>query len=363
MADSAKRPDRRKGRGATSNPANRFEGWTREAIDDGWDTPEAPTERLRTELGVDASRSVITYNRSPDVPFDRSINPYRGCEHGCVYCFARPSHAYLGYSPGLDFESRLLYKPEAPALLRAELARPGYRCDVIALGVNTDAYQPVERRLGLTRRVLEVLAECEHPVSIVTKAALIERDLDLLAPMAAKGLASVAISVTTLDHDLARRMEPRATAPRRRLRTIATLSAAGIPVTVLYAPVIPFINDAEMESILEAARDVGATRAGYVMLRLPHELKTLIGDWLETHFPERAHRVMNRIRDLRGGNENDPRFGSRMTGTGTYAGLVAQRFNLVCRRLGLSERQPGLETKRFRPPRADQAQLALFGID
>jgi DNA repair photolyase len=351
----------RKGRGATSNPANRYETWRREVIDDGWGSLEQPPERLRTELAVDTSRSVIAYNNSPDVPFDRSINPYRGCEHGCVYCFARPSHAYLGYSPGLDFETRLLHKPDAPELLRDELARPGYRCQTIALGVNTDAYQPVERRLGLTRRILAILAECEHPVSVVTKAALIERDLDLLGPMAARGLASVAVSVTTLDHALARRMEPRATAPRRRLQTIATLSEAGIPVTVLVAPLIPFINDAELEAILEAAREAGAVAAGYIILRLPHELKALFGDWLEAHYPERAERVTNRIRDLRGGRENDPRFGSRMTGIGTYATLIAQRFDLACRRLGLSDGGPRLDTTRFHAPRIDEPQLDLFG--
>jgi DNA repair photolyase len=360
VSNSISRAGPRKGRGATSNPANRYEAWHREAIDDGWGSLEQPPERLLTELGIDASRSVITYNNSPDVPFDRSINPYRGCEHGCVYCFARPSHAYLGYSPGLDFETRLLHKPDAPELLRDELARPGYRCETIALGVNTDAYQPVERRLGLTRRILQVLATCEHPVSVVTKAALIERDLDLLGPMAARGLASVAVSVTTLDHGLARRMEPRATAPRRRLQTIATLSEAGIPVTVLVAPVIPFINDAELETILEAAREAGAVAAAYIVLRLPHELKALFNDWLEAHYPERAERVRNRIRDLRGGKENDPRFGSRMTGTGTYATLIAKRFDLACRRLGLSHGRPGLDTTRFHPPRADQPQLDLF---
>jgi DNA repair photolyase len=363
VSNSISRPGPRKGRGATSNPANRYEAWHSEAIDDGWGSLEQPPERLRTELGIDASRSVITYNNSPDVPFDRSINPYRGCEHGCVYCFARPSHAYLGYSPGLDFETRLLHKPDAPGLLRDELAKPGYRCETIALGINTDAYQPVERRLGLTRRILEVLAECEHPVSVVTKAALIERDLDLLGPMAARGLASVAVSLTTLDHGLARRMEPRATAPRRRLQTIATLSEAGIPVTVLVAPVIPFINDAELETILEAAREAGAVAAGYIILRLPHELKALFNDWLEAHYPERAERVRNRIRDLRGGKENDPRFGSRMTGTGTYATLIAKRFDLACRRLGLSEGRPGLDTTRFQPPRADQPQLDLFAAE
>jgi DNA repair photolyase len=280
-----------------------------------------------------------------------------------MYCFARPSHAYLGFSPGLDFETRLLHKPEAPVVLRAELAKPGYRCQTIALGVNTDAYQPIERRLGLTRRILEVLADCEHPVSIVTKAALIERDLDILAPMAAKGLASVAVSVTTLDHGLARRMEPRATAPRRRLRTIEGLAEAGVPVTVLVAPVIPFINDAEIEAILQAAREAGARTAGYVMLRLPHELKALMTDWLQTHYPDRAERVMNRVRDLRGGRENDPRFGSRMTGTGTYAALIGRRFDLACRRVGLGDGGPALDTTRFRPPARQRRQLELFGAD
>lgn len=354
-------PRYRKGRGAISNPPVRFESRHREPAHDGWGTPTRDDEAPRpTELIPDATRSVITSNRSPDVGFDRSINPYRGCEHGCVYCFARPSHAYLGLSPGLDFETRLLYKPEAPALLRRELAAPGYRCAPLALGVNTDAYQPVERRLGLTRAILEVLSESRHPVSIITKSALIERDLDLIAPMAARGLASAAVSITTLDHGLARRMEPRATAPRRRLETVRRLAAAGVPVTVMVAPLIPFINDHELEAILDAASEAGAAAAGYVLLRLPHELGGLFREWLATHYPDRAERVMGRMRDLRGGRDNDPRFGTRMRGEGPYAALLQARFQAARRRAGLQGGVPELDSGRFRPPREDAGQLALF---
>lgn len=348
-----------RGRGARSNPDNRFESATRELVDDGWGSLDAPPPPLRTTLTVDSSRTVISYNQSPDVGFDRSINPYRGCEHGCVYCFARPSHAYLGLSPGLDFESRLFYKPEAAAQLRAELAAPGYRCAPIAVGINTDGYQPVERRLGITRAVLEVLRDCDHPLTIVTKSALVERDLDLLGPMAAKGLVQVSVSVTTLDHALARRLEPRATAPRRRIELIGNLHAAGVPVAVMVAPTIPVLTDAELEDILAAAREAGASSASYVLLRLPHEVKDLFREWLAEHAPTQAAHVMERIRGSRGGRDYRAEFGERMRGTGIYADLIAQRFRLAHQRLGYTC-GPALETRHFRPPRRDRDQLELF---
>lgn len=347
----------RKGRGAAINPDGRFEQLAREAAEDGWDTQAAP-EPLRTTLSVDNSRSIISYNDSPDIAADRSINPYRGCEHGCAYCFARPSHAYLGLSPGLDFESRLFYKPRAPHLLRAELARPGYRCAPIAVGINTDAYQPVEKQLGLTRSILEVLVETGHPFNILTKSARIERDLDLIATAAARGQASVGISITTLEPELARRLEPRASAPARRLEAIRRLSAAGVPVSVMVAPLIPVLTDGELESILEAARTAGARHAGYVILRLPHEVKTIFKDWLAQHAPLQAGHVMNRVRDLHGGKEYDARFGTRLRGTGTFAALIAQRFRLAWRRLGYSEPAP-LDCTAFRPPARD-GQQCLF---
>ncbi len=351
-----KRTGSARGRGAGHNPANRYAEHHNEPVDDGWWPAEE--EVLRTELIADRSRSIIARNQSPDVPFDRSVNPYRGCEHGCIYCFARPGHAWLGYSPGLDFESRILYKPDAAELLRAELARPGYRCAPIALGANTDAWQPVERRLRITRAVLEVLADSCHPVMVITKSAAIERDIDLLAPMAAQGLVSVALSITTLQPGIARALEPRATAPARRMQTIARLSDAGIPVRVQVAPVIPFLTDEELEAILTAARDAGATSAGYILLRLPQEVGGLFQEWLQTHFPLKAGRVMEGIRASRDGREDDPRFGSRMRGSGPLADLIAQRFRLACRRLGFDE-PPDLTCDLFRPP-LPGGQMALF---
>ncbi|MGD2074634.1 MAG: PA0069 family radical SAM protein [Gammaproteobacteria bacterium] len=348
-----------KGRGAASNPANRFLQRSHEAFDDGWADGESPPDRPRTTLQPDSSRSVLVYNRSPDVPFDRSVNPYRGCEHGCIYCYARPTHAYLDCSPGLDFETRLFYKPAAAALLRSELGRPGYRCQPIALGVNTDAYQPVERELKITRGILEVLAGCGHPVGIVTKSALIERDLDLLHRLAEQRLVHVTVSVTTLDRALARVMEPRAAAPHRRLQTIRALHEAGIPVGVLVAPVIPALNDAEMERILEATKEAGAVSAGYVMLRLPHEVKDLFKEWLALHLPLRAERVMNRIRDIREGRENDSRFGARMRGSGVFAELIRRRFETAACRLGFAD-FPAYDLGRFRPPRDSGGQMELF---
>jgi DNA repair photolyase len=349
----------RKGRGAVGNPAGRFEALSRTAEDDGW-FQEIEAERLRTSLEVDAARSVISRNTSPDVPFDQSVNPYRGCEHGCVYCFARPTHAYLGLSPGLDFETRLFHKPDAPERLAEELARRGYRCRPIALGINTDAYQPVERRTRLTRRLLEVCAEFRQPVSIVTKSALIERDLDLLASMADQDLVQVMVSVTTLDGGLARRLEPRAAAPARRLRTVSALHRAGVPVGVLCAPVIPVVNDAEIEAIVDAAQLAGAAAAGYVMLRLPHELKGIFREWLQHHLPLKAGHVMSVLQQMRGGRDYEAAFGTRMRGRGPFADLVAQRFALACRRHGLDRGLPPLDCTRFRVPARSGDQLGLF---
>jgi DNA repair photolyase len=347
-----------RGRGATFSPANRYSEITQEAIDDGWGNLDEPPAPLATTLTVDTSRTVLTYNDSPDVGFDRSINPYRGCEHGCIYCFARPTHAWLGLSPGLDFESRLFYKPDAPELLKHELARRGYRPAPVAVGINTDGWQPAERKLRLSRRILEVLVEARHPFSIVTKSALIERDLDLLKDAASHNLVSVAVSVTTLDRYLARRMEPRAAAPQRRIEVIRNLSAAGVPVSVLVAPLIPVLTDAEMEKILEAARAAGAGAAGYVLMRLPHELKEMFEAWLVAHFPLKAAHVMNRVCDTRGGEAYDSRFGVRMRGTGEFADLIARRFGIARRKLGFGD-FPELDVTQFRAPRVTP-QLDLF---
>ncbi len=351
-------PGPHKGRGAVSNHVGRFEAWEREAVDDGWD-PREEEQPPPTVLIPDASRGILAHNRSPDVPFDQSLNPYRGCEHGCVYCYARPTHAYLGLSPGLDFETRILHKQNAAELLRRELARPGYQCTTIALGANTDPYQPVERRLRITRQVLGVLHACRHPVGIVTKSALVERDLDILTNMAGGNLVQVSISLTTLDGQLARRMEPRAAAPRRRLETIERLSRAGIPVTVLTAPIIPALTDGELEALLEAAYQAGARSASYVLLRLPLEVKELFQEWLDVHYPLKMKRVMSLVRDTRSGRLYDPTYGSRMRGTGEYADLIRKRFLLACRRLGYADPAP-LVTRRFTPPEADARQLTLF---
>jgi DNA repair photolyase len=357
-------PDKpRKGRGAVSNASGRYEPFTRVAIDDGWGReladfpPEGPPAGLGepaappTEVTWDATRSIITRNTSPDVPFDRSINPYRGCEHGCIYCFARPSHAWLGYSPGLDFETKILAKPEAANLLRRELARKSYKPEAIALGTNTDPYQPVERRLKITRAILEVLKETRHPFTIVTKSNMVLRDLDILAPMAREGMARVMISLTTLDRKLSRVMEPRAPAPERRLEALRTLNAAGVPAGVLTAPLIPAINDAELESLLEAAARAGARHAGYVLLRLPLEIKELFAEWLEAHFPERKSKVLNLVRDTRAGALYQSEFGLRQHGSGVYADLIRTRFKQAERRLGLNRGQPPLDTAQFMPPR------------
>ena len=348
-----------KGRGATTNRTGRFERETTEAFDDGW-TPDEELPPLRTIVGVDASRTIITKNDSPDIPFDRSINPYRGCEHGCIYCFARPSHAYLGYSPGLDFETRIFCKPTAAELLTEELRHPRYRCAMIAMGTNTDPYQPTERTHRITRRILEVLASCDHPVGIVTKSALVLRDLDILAPMAAKRLASVFVSVTTLDRGLARRLEPRAATPARRLETIAALNAAGVPTGVLVAPVIPGLTDSEIERILESAQEAGARRAGYVLLRLPLEIKELFSEWLEVHVPLKAKRVLQLVRETRGGALYDATFGRRQTGTGPIAELIAKRFALTTSRRGFDTQRFTHDTSHFRPPPRSGDQLLLL---
>jgi DNA repair photolyase len=347
-----------KGRGALGNPPNRYASFGREAVDDGWpQEDEAP--RLRTSVREETAGRIITENDSPDVPFDRSINAYRGCEHGCIYCYARPSHAYLGLSPGLDFETKLIAKPNAAAALRAELAKPGYRASPISLGANTDPYQPIERDYQITRSVIEVLAEHRHPFTIVTKSALVERDIDLLAPLARQRLVHVFISLAMLDGEVARRLEPRAAAPQRRLRTIQSLSAAGIPVGVLVAPVIPLITEPELEKVIAAAAQAGATSAACIVLRLPLELADLFKDWLREHYPQRAAHVMSHIHDMRGGRDNDPRFGSRMRGQGHYAELIHKRFALAMRRAGLEHRQVDLDSSQFTPPSRGE-QLALF---
>jgi DNA repair photolyase len=351
----------RKGRGAKSNASGRFEPEQRVAFDDGWGSADAAPLPLATSLTIDSTRTIIARNDSPDIGFDRSINPYRGCEHGCIYCYARPSHAYLGLSPGLDFESRLFYKPNAAALLAAEMRKKGYACRPIALGSNTDPYQPVERRLGITRSILEVLRDFRHPVTIVSKSALIRRDLDILSEMAKEKLAIVTISVTTLDRALARVMEPRAATPQRRLETIAALAAAGIPTGVLSAPMIPALNDSEMEAILERARAAGAISAGYTLLRLPLELKALFREWLETHFPDKATHVLSLVAQTHGGRLYDGAWSKRMTGSGPYADLLRVRFDRACRKLGFNPRTTDpLDTSRFRPPPQSGDQLSLF---
>jgi DNA repair photolyase len=377
-----------KGRGAVSNLQGRFERDQREAFDDGWLTseaepppagqacrhaddpphpPDASSAKLITQVTIEQARSILTRNTSPDIPFDVSLNPYRGCEHGCIYCFARPTHAYLDLSPGLDFESKLYAKANAAQRLREEISRPSYQCQTIALGVNTDAYQPIERTQRITRSVLEVLHETDHPVALITKSSLIERDVDLLAPMAARRLAVAAVTITTLDADIARTLEPRAATPARRLRTIRELTDAGVPVGVSVAPLIPFITEPDLERILEAAREAGAVYANYIVLRLPWEVRPLFQEWLQAHFPDRAERVMNRVREMRGGKDYDADFASRMRGTGIWADLIRQRFYKTADRLGFRYNRFELDTSKFRPPprptrsrAADVGQGSLF---
>jgi DNA repair photolyase len=351
--------DRRRGRGAISNQAGRFERHDWAAYDDGWDSL-GDLEPLRTDVRIERAKSIISTNQSPDISFDQSINPYRGCEHGCIYCYARPSHAYLGLSPGLDFETKLSAKTNAAELLERELAAPGYVPKMVALGANTDPYQPIEREHRITRAVLEVLARTHHPVGIVTKSALVLRDLDILAPMAAKGLVKVAISVTSLDRDIARRMEPRAASPPKRLHALAELTKAGVPAVVMVAPIVPAITDAEIEAILTAAADAGAVQAGYVLLRLPLEIKDLFAEWLASEFPDRAKKVLAIMRSMRGGKDYDAQWFTRQRGTGPYAEQIAARFKLATRRLGLNQRRWPSRLDLFRPPVLKGAQMSLF---
>lgn len=352
-----------KGRGAARNIAHRFSTDARESVHDGW-YEENATPSPRTVLLEDQAKSVLSYNQSPDLAFDRAVNPYRGCEHGCIYCYARPTHAWLGLSPGLDFETRLFHKPDAVAVLRQELAAPGYVCAPIALGSATDAYQPVERGTGLSRQILTLLRDTRHPVSIITKNALIVRDLDLLGEMAGDRLVHVAFSITTLQNDLARQLEPRASRPAARLAAMEKLAAAGIPVSIFVAPLIPGLNDHELEKLLAAGHAHGARHAEYILLRLPHEVHPLFRQWLDAHAPEKAARIMSVLYDLRQGRANDSQFGSRMSGLGHFADLIRQRFTLACRRLGLDPQGPVLACDRFRPPvvekKKEKRQLDLF---
>lgn len=359
-----------KGRGAASYVRGRFEKTVAEAEDDGWgsvyahdeDTADQALPKLRTEVTEERARSIVSRNDSPDIPFSQSLNPYRGCEHGCVYCFARPSHAYLDLSPGLDFETKLYAKTNAADLLRKELSRKGYRCSPISLGINTDAYQPIERRWRITRQLLEVFAECRHPVGLITKSALIQRDLDLLAPMAREGLVTVYVSITSLDNKLSSKLEPRAAAPHTRLKTVQALHEAGVPVGTMVAPIIPMITDREIERILEAAYEHGARAAGYVLLRLPHELKAVWREWLALHYPERAEHVMSLIRQMRGGKDYDSAYGTRMRGEGPFADLIAMRFAKAYKRIGYG-RLPAMDISKFQPPslpKPESPQGTLF---
>jgi DNA repair photolyase len=359
-----------KGRGAATFVRGRFEKTVAEAEDDGWGSiyafdegeTEAPLPKLRTQVTEERARSIVSRNQSPDIPFSQSLNPYRGCEHGCVYCFARPSHAYLDLSPGLDFETRLYAKTNAAEMLRKEFSRKGYRCSPISLGINTDAYQPIERRYRITRQLLEVFAECRHPVSLITKSALIQRDIDLLAPMAQQGLVTVYVSITSLDNQLSSKLEPRAAAPHTRLKTVQTLHEAGIPVGTMVAPIIPMITDREIEHILEAAHAHGARAAGYVLLRLPHELKEVWREWLALHYPERATHVMSLVQQMRGGKDYDSAWGTRMRGEGPFADLIAMRFAKAYKRIGFG-RLPAFDTSKFLPPlpeKPDSPQGTLF---
>lgn len=348
-----------KGRGTANRIDPRYLPDTRQDVDDGWSQEDENTP-VRTTVTVEHSKTIISRNRSPDIPFEASINPYRGCEHGCIYCYARPSHAYMDLSPGIDFETRLFAKPDAAELLKVEISKPGYCCTPIALGTNTDPYQPIERDWRITRQIIEVLHACDHPLTIVTKSARVERDMDLLAEMAAKNLVQVFVSITTLDSTLTRKLEPRTAAPQKRLETLQRLHDAGIPAGVMFAPVIPALNDTEMEAVLTEAAKTGVINAGYVMLRLPHEIKHLFREWLETHYPLKADHVMNMVRDIRGGRENDPRFKSRMRGEGVFADMIEQRFRKTCQRLGLNRKRITLDIGQFTPPAKQTDQLRLF---
>src|SRR4051812_27256655 len=352
-------------RGARSYRQGRFESAARETFDDGWTAEEKEASEVKTTVTIERARSIVSHNDSPDVGFDRSINPYRGCEHGCIYCYARPSHAYLELSPGLDFETKLFAKTNAAELLREALAKPGYRPQPIALGANTDCYQPIERKFKITRQILEVLAQCEHPVTLVTKSALVERDLDLLGPMAAKNLVKVFVSIGTLDRELARKLEPRAASPQRRLDILRKLNEHKVPCGVMVAALIPALNDKTMEHVLEAAAQAGAAEAAYVIMRLPNELKDLFKEWLAEHYPQRAEHVISIIHQMRRGKDNDPRFGTRMSGVGNFADLISKRFEIACRKFKLNEHGAGrrraeLDCSFFRPPAANPGQFTLF---
>ncbi len=352
-------PDRRKGRAALSRDCGRFERFSKVDEPDGWDIPEE-VPAIRTEVRDETPRSVINYVCSPDLPFDRTLNPYRGCEHGCIYCFARPTHAYLGLSPGLDFETKLIARPDAPEVLARELRAGKYRVAPLAIGTNTDPYQPIERDRGIMRRCLEVLQAFNHPVAIVTKGALIERDLDILAGMAERGLVRVGVSVTSLDADLSRKMEPRAPSPKRRLQMIERLTGAGVPVRVMAAPLVPALSDPELEAILTAGRDAGADAASWIMLRLPLEVAPLWQEWLAEHYPDRANRILNHLRDMHGGELYSAQWNKRMRGQGVYAELIAQRFHTAVRRLGLAIKTPALRCDLFQPPLRAGDQMSLF---
>ncbi len=362
VKDESALPDvARKGRGSVSNTASsRFGAQQRFEIDDGWSDAEREEwakARPKTRLGIDSARSIISRNSSPDIPHGQSINPYKGCEHGCIYCFARPTHAYLDLSPGLDFETHIFRKPNAAQLLRQELSDRRYKPEPLIIGINTDAYQPTERTERITRNLLEVLYDFRHPVSLITKSALIVRDLDILAPMAAQNLVTATVSITTLDRELCRRMEPRAATPHKRLETVRALSQAGVPVSVLVAPTIPGLTCHEMENILKSAAEAGAERAGYILVRLPYEIKTLFEEWLRSHYPNRAEKVLNHIRETRGGKLNDPNFGSRMKGSGVHADMIRQRFILAIKRYGLDKPRPVLDFSQFR---GGNPQMSLF---
>jgi len=351
--------ERRRGRGSMANPSGRFEPAQRESFDDGWDIEEE-LPPLPTEVIIEKPRTIITKNDSPDILFEKSINPYRGCEHGCAYCFARPTHAYQGLSSGLDFETKIFAKPNAAELLEKELRAPNYQPTTIALGANTDPYQPVERKFRITRAILEVLSRANHPVGIVTKSALVTRDIDILGRMADRQLAKVAISITTLDPKLARRMEPRAATPAKRLETVRRLAEAGIPVSVLVAPIIPAINDHEIEEILKASQQAGAQEAGYVLLRLPHDLKDLMRDWLVEHYPDKLKHVFSLLQEARGGKDYDSEWSSRQSGIGPYAWMIGRRFETACERLGLNKRNLSLRKDLFQAPAKETGQLSLF---
>jgi DNA repair photolyase len=360
MAEAAKQGPAPRGRGARSNRTGRFEAQVREAFDDGWGGDEEPAQII-TELQPMKSRTIIARNQSPDIGFDRSINPYRGCSHGCIYCYARPAHAYLGLSPGLDFESKIFFKPHAGELLAKELSKPGYKPATIHIGGDTDPYQPDEKSLRVTRQVIETLERFGHPFTLITKSALVLRDLDVLGRMAARGLARVAISITTLDRRLARSMEPRAATPGKRIEAVRRLSEAGVPVTVMFAPAIPGLNDHEVEAVLEAAAKAGAKGAGYVALRLPREIGVLFEEWLNTDHPDRARKVMSLVRQIRSGEVYRAAWGDRMVGDGPGAEVLRQRFHLAVKRFGLDQPWTALDINQFRPPRPMSPQMDLFG--